>query len=35
MKAGEMILPSTNGGIGWSSQNSAVEIALEVQLRES
>lgn len=35
MRAGELILPSADTGIGWFSQNSAGEIALEVLIGES
>ena len=35
MRAGEMTLPPTDGGIGWPSQSSAGELALVVQIRES
>jgi hypothetical protein len=35
MRAGEVILSSANGSIGWPSQNSAGEFTLVVWIRES
>jgi hypothetical protein len=35
MRAGALTLPPTNGGIEWARLNSAGELALLVQIRES